>query len=482
MRFFAFSDWRTQSIDTLFELIDGLEEPVDFIIYAGDDVGRFEDDDRNVFAELAQQTRRGKLLAVIGNDDLEYIRDVLDAPGVIDLHRESIFTNNYVFLGQEGAVEGGPGYVLYSEPEIRQNLSNQYDGHEEKIPILVSHTPPDGVLDIARRFGQRHIGSTGVREFVEQESPALTVCGHCHQFGGRSETIDGSTVINVASHDHDGAKGRYAIIELENPGIEYRLETTDSGIDHDLLTLSQVGSRRIRQFEEADITALAEITEEAREALLTLPGVYEWHVDMWIKEARAIQEDEFRVTDPAEFAFLQDDAVLIDIETDLEQQHIWLIGIYNLSSGEFHQIFEPDDEVALLEAFIQHLSRLDTPPVIYYGNNRFDEDCLRQRLTAHGFESETHLLAESYDLGIRVHNHLLGDFNGTSLDVIAKRIADFEYEYPDIDGFIVGHRFTKYLLDGTEPEWEDLRGYNRDDVLAMRAVVRELRELIDTAE
>ena len=40
------------------------------ILYAGDDVSRFQDDERNVFSELASEARLGKVLAVLGNDDL----------------------------------------------------------------------------------------------------------------------------------------------------------------------------------------------------------------------------------------------------------------------------------------------------------------------------------------------------------------------------------------------------------------------------
>lgn len=39
-----------------------------------------------------------------------------------------------------------------------------------------------------------------------------------------------------------------------------------------------------------------------------------------------------------------------------------------------------------------------------------------------------------------------------------------------------------YLLDGTEPDWDKLLEYNRDDVFALKAVVDNLRELSAATE
>ena len=492
MRILAFSDWRVQSMESLFKTLDRLEEPVDLILYAGDDVSRFQDDERNVFSELASEARLGKVLAVLGNDDLPISdsgsllgedqppsESALEGKNVHNLHYEPFVYEEYVFLGLEGAVEGGPGLILYSEEEIQEHLRQQYAGHEDRIPVLVSHVPPNGILDIGLRFGQRHIGSTSVRSFIEEVEPVLTVCGHCHQFGGRAEEHDFGTVINIASHDDPGAKGRYGVIELDGPELHYELTTTKEGVEHYLLQLSQVGDRRIRHFLDVGITELEDIREDNREILLDLPGVYDWHMDMWLEEAEAIRNDELRIRDEKEFEFLESDSLmLVDIETDLSQDRIWLIGLYSFQDDEFEHIFEKDDEEKLLEIFIQHLQNRSKPNVVYYGNNRFDEKCLKRRMSEHRLHKGVELMENSFDLGIEVHNHLLGEFNRTSLDNLARKIADYEYKYPEMDGFIVGAKYTKYLLDDQEPDWEKLLDYNRDDIMALKNVVNRIREIM----
>jgi len=493
MRLFLFSDWRSQPVDILFELLEDLEEPVDLILYGGDDLHRFGESEggRNILSELADETRLGRVLAVAGNDDTSPSQsvvlrgverpdshEVLSGDGVVNLHQNPVVEDSYVFLGLEGAVEGGPGITLYSEEEIESHLTHQYEGLQDKVPILLSHVPPKGVLDIGQRFGQRHIGSKSVREFVEEVDPALTVCGHCHLFGGRAEERDFGTVINIASHDNKGAKGRYAIIEVDDKMVEYELKTTDSGVETELLKLSQVGGRRAKQFDEIGLTELDDISKERREKLLNLPGVYDWHINMWLEEAEAIRNSEIRVRDRESFSFLKNDnLVLVDIETDLSQEHIWLVGLYSYCDQEYARIFEKDDEEYLLERFTEYLREQEEPKIIYYGNNRFDEKCLRRRMNAHEF-NRLDLLDDAEDLGIEVHNHLLGAFNRTNLETLSKVLVDYEYTYPELDGFGVGSKFTRYKLRGEEPDWEKLIEYNRDDVMAMKQVVDSIRNLL----
>jgi hypothetical protein len=51
MRIVAFSDWRVQPIDVLFEIIKDIDN-VDVVVYAGDDLDRF---DNSFFLKTIQQ-------------------------------------------------------------------------------------------------------------------------------------------------------------------------------------------------------------------------------------------------------------------------------------------------------------------------------------------------------------------------------------------------------------------------------------------
>ncbi|MCA9125110.1 MAG: hypothetical protein KDB11_33270, partial [Planctomycetales bacterium] len=61
--------------------------------------------------------------------------------------------------------------------------------------ILVSHSPPKGVLDKSSR-GQS-LGSEAVLEAVEKSQPLLVVCGHIHDSSGQCELLGSTTAVNA---------------------------------------------------------------------------------------------------------------------------------------------------------------------------------------------------------------------------------------------------------------------------------------------
>jgi len=63
--------------------------------------------------------------------------------------------------------------------------------------ILVSHSPPKGVLD--RSSDGRHLGSRAVRETIDSKKPTLVVCGHIHGSAGLRDRLDSTVVINAGS-------------------------------------------------------------------------------------------------------------------------------------------------------------------------------------------------------------------------------------------------------------------------------------------
>jgi uncharacterized protein len=64
-----------------------------------------------------------------------------------------------------------------------------------KGAVLVSHSPPQGVLDVAS--SGKSLGSSAVRQAIDRCQPPLVVCGHIHACGGQTATIGATTVINA---------------------------------------------------------------------------------------------------------------------------------------------------------------------------------------------------------------------------------------------------------------------------------------------
>jgi Icc-related predicted phosphoesterase len=158
------------------------------------------ENERNYFAKIAQYSKSG-LCAVAGNDDDPIIKTIINGDKVYDVHSKSFTLNDYTIIGNEGST-GKLGGLLYTEKQIRKHLKNQMKHSNQQQCVIVSHSPPYGILDFAVRHGRRHIGSVALREFIDQNTSKipLVICGHVHRQGERAKKYKDTYVVNCASH------------------------------------------------------------------------------------------------------------------------------------------------------------------------------------------------------------------------------------------------------------------------------------------
>ncbi|MDQ3821173.1 MAG: hypothetical protein M3362_26310, partial [Acidobacteriota bacterium] len=139
---------------------------------------------------------------------------------------------------------------------------------------------------------------------------------------------------------------------------------------HELSRLHHVGVARVRLFLSNGIVCLADVSEENRERL-RLPGCGDWHVRRWILQAALIKRGRkgIEILDHDKMTFLRERHFVVwDIETDLAQSCIWLIGACDMLTGEKKQFFDPVDEKACVEEFVGWMSERPTAlPVINEG-------------------------------------------------------------------------------------------------------------------
>jgi len=106
-----------------------------------------------------------------------------------DLHKRVVTVQDIKVAGYGGARGPPPGVPedlavryeeypagggLYSEP---RDFLSRAQPH-----VAVLHMPPFGILDRLRDYG--NLGSVGVRDYVDQFSPSVVLCGHMHESWG----------------------------------------------------------------------------------------------------------------------------------------------------------------------------------------------------------------------------------------------------------------------------------------------------------
>jgi len=155
-----------------------------------------------------------KFLAVPGNCDLKATLELMESLD-ISLHGRGKIAGNLGFFGIGGSNKTPFNTPLeFDEAFLAQLLEEGYKEAEgADFKILVSHTPPYGILDLAP--SGEHIGSKAVREFLDKNEVNLVVCGHAHEAKG-TDKIKNTLVINTSP-----AKKWLLDIEIKSKEVKY---------------------------------------------------------------------------------------------------------------------------------------------------------------------------------------------------------------------------------------------------------------------
>lgn len=135
------------------------------------------------------------ILAVAGNLDQPDVAAYLEDIG-ISLHGRGIIVDGLGIMGL-----GGSNYTPFntpyefSEEELETFLASGFAQIKDADNfILVSHTPPLQT-NTDRLLNGRHVGSSAVRKFIEENQPLLCLTGHIHESKGEDH-IGRTQVLN----------------------------------------------------------------------------------------------------------------------------------------------------------------------------------------------------------------------------------------------------------------------------------------------
>ncbi|MHC1625260.1 MAG: metallophosphoesterase family protein [Methermicoccaceae archaeon] len=198
-------------------MVDG---KVDATVLAGD-ITHFGNGANTGMVNIIEwlRDRTGNVFAVLGNCDPTPVAEIVEKAGATLLHGRAVMWHGPVdvcLLGLSGSTPT-PFNTPSEYPEevfegiLEDMLSAAEDMgagrvlHGEDAPplVLVSHTPPHGVLDTTIRGD--HVGSQAVRNVLGKVD--VLICGHVHEAYG-VEQVEKTLVVNVA----EASKGRGALV------------------------------------------------------------------------------------------------------------------------------------------------------------------------------------------------------------------------------------------------------------------------------
>jgi Icc-related predicted phosphoesterase len=216
MRFIAFGDIHMEIYNAL--NIQGIGD-ADLVILTGDitNYGSKADAKKVVDQLMAINSN---ILALHGNLDQQEVSTYLQDMN-LNLHGRGLVINDIGLVGL-----GGSNFTPfntpseYSEAELASLLFKGYEQiGDTKHVILVSHTPPLQTKTDRLTNGD-HVGSRAVREFIEQQQPALCLTGHIHE-SKAVDRIGGTMILNPGMIRYGG----YIDINYKNGELAASLKT-----------------------------------------------------------------------------------------------------------------------------------------------------------------------------------------------------------------------------------------------------------------
>lgn len=156
--------------------------------------------DLNKLEDLLSSFPHKRILVLPGNYDMDLEETDLRER---NLHRKTLSVDGVRIAGYGSAKVTTPGIpedlaIPFQEYKTGGGLfSEPRDFFSEARPdLVVLHMPPFGFLDRLRAYG--HLGSVGVRDYIDQFPPNMVLCGHMHESWG-VERLGRTVLVNPSN-------------------------------------------------------------------------------------------------------------------------------------------------------------------------------------------------------------------------------------------------------------------------------------------
>ena len=173
------------------------------------------------------------------------------------------------------------------------------------------------------------------------------------------------------------------------------------------------------------------------------------------------------------FELPQGERAYIDIETDLSQTFIWLVGIRLEKQARTYSFFAdtPAREETMLLRLLAFLHAKPGLQLLSYSNCAFEQRVLPKRLTANRLP--TAAVQSIQDIYNDIHQSVAFPFKSTTLKEVS-RWCGFQARHPDMQGFEAAVMYGSGAL--RKPTKQKLIDYNEDDLLALEHIVRYIEK------
>ena len=220
MKFLVISDLHG-NMDML-DKMEGIFKEADAVLFAGD-FARFGDSSTGLPTLEKLCTMHDSIYAVIGNcDDPDFLKELEKRDISVEKTLTSLDGLSLIGSGGGSKFTGTTPFERTDEELLSDfaMVTQQGEGEWNNL-IVIMHNPPKDT-DCDRVESGAHVGSAGLRKFIEDYKPLAVVTGHIHESAGSSK-IGGTTVINPGPL----ADGYYVWLTVARSGDRWEVKQVD---------------------------------------------------------------------------------------------------------------------------------------------------------------------------------------------------------------------------------------------------------------
>ncbi len=281
----------------------------------------------------------------------------------------------------------------------------------------------------------------------------------------------GNTIIaNVSSHDNPGAKGNFAIIDLTKDSIiNVEWHDTRETLEKDSLEqLHGIGPTKAEKLKKSIVSKISQLAKyENLAELAQLSELSEEQLREFQLKAKSWINKEIYQIAPFDFHF--EKMILYDIETDIAQERVWLIGLQ--IDEQFIQLFAKnwEQEKDILMKFIEILENNPDHVLIYYSGNSFDHEVLVKAMRRHEINTEIMYSHIHIDLGVILKRCFIFPIRYYKLKNLGSSLG-YPFKHTNLDGYAVAMSYHSHVEDGKALD-PKIFEYNEDDVKAIQFLI-----------
>jgi hypothetical protein len=149
------------------------------------------------------------VLAVAGNMDPPELENAFSDLGV-SINGKGVIVADVGMFGVSASPHSplNTPYEISEEEILHTAEAGWHDVQTARWKIFVPHAPPsDTAVDMV--LSGKHVGSKGVRRFIEHHQPHVTICGHIHEARGM-DRLGSTQIINCGP----AGRGYYGLLTV----------------------------------------------------------------------------------------------------------------------------------------------------------------------------------------------------------------------------------------------------------------------------